>query len=110
MDIRCAKCGGVAESKSWKSWAEQKDKVHFYWRCIDCKHLFRTRRGDMVFSEQELDALKWAVHAATDRLKRVVEAVREEKGLTPTQELVEHISRLEGLIERFGPMEMSYHI
>lgn len=62
----------------------------------------------MQFTEDELESLRWAVYAATDRVKRVAECMREEKGLAPTQELLDHIKRLERLIERFGPIDTSY--
>ena len=59
----------------------------------------------MQFTDTELAELKWALHVANDRLRRVVEAMREEKGLLPSQELADKLDALDGLLERFGPID-----
>ncbi len=56
----------------------------------------------MNFDETELDDLKWALHASLDRLKRIIAAVYDERGLVPTVELIDKVARLEALCERFG--------
>lgn len=109
--VSCPGCGSeFIRQKEHATWAEQRDKSQFYWQCLVCRIFFNTKRFYMQFTESELAELKWAVHAATDRVKRVREAMREEKGLIPTEELQQKIRRLEGLIERFGPIDESYHI
>jgi hypothetical protein len=96
--VSCPGCGGeFIRQKEHASWAERRDKSQFYWQCLICRIFFNTKRFFMQFTE-------------SDRIKRAREAMREEKGLIPTEELQQKIRRLEGLIERFGPIDESYHI
>ncbi len=62
----------------------------------------------MQFDETELDDLRWALHTSLDRLKRIISAVYDERGLMPTVELIDKVARLEALCERFGPPSNNY--
>lgn len=104
MGVSC-RCGSLDIREKWRNWNERGDKEHFYWTCLICRSNFKTRRHWMQFTDNELKELKWAVHVATDGLKRVIDTVREEKGLNPTNEVMDKMTTLYGLMERFGPMD-----